>query len=103
MKLIKAKLRPRYEVSLESIRPDNGFCWRAKVKPSLISDQESRSRLLICEDDRPLGPAHANQHDIRTIGQGRYVHRGRVVFFLTSDNSDPQTNGRRYTVKEVRR
>ncbi len=40
---------------------------------------------------------------MRSLGGGRYSHWGTHLFFTTSDNSDPRSNGRRYTVKEMRR
>ena len=44
------------------------------------------------------GPAHSQEGDIRTQGAGRFSHWGTVVIFSASDNSDPNTNGHRYTV-----
>jgi hypothetical protein len=57
----------------------------------------SRSPLLLCEDQNHLGPAHSLHDDVRTIGRGRYSHWGSEVIFSSSDNSDPNTNGRRYS------
>ena len=55
------------------------------------------STLMLCEDQKQLGPAHSLHDDIRTIGRGRYSHWGSDVIFSSSDNSDPNTNGRRYS------
>ena len=57
-----------------------------------------RSPVLLCEDDRPLGPAHTPHEEIRDLGGGRFSHWGGYVFFSTSDGSDPRTNSRRYRV-----
>jgi hypothetical protein len=57
-----------------------------------------RSPLVICENNRPLGPAHAIHLDIRESGRGRFSHWGSDFVFSTSDNSDPNTNGRSYLV-----
>jgi hypothetical protein len=35
---------------------------------------------------------------IRQMGQGRYSHWGRELYFSTSDHSDPTANGRAYVV-----
>jgi hypothetical protein len=62
------------------------------------------STLQLFENGKELGPAHAQHADIRGIGQGRWSHWGsygnRVLYMSTSDNSDPRTNGRTYTVKQ---
>lgn len=55
----------------------------------------TRSTLTLYEDGRPLGPAHS----VGKIASGSYSHlRGFGLFFSASDNSDPNTNGRSYTV-----
>jgi hypothetical protein len=70
--------------------------------PSLESDGDTaerpfRSTYLVCENHRPLGPAHSAHAEISTKGKGRFSHWALAGFiFSTSDNSDPNTNGRRY-------
>lgn len=58
------------------------------------------------EDDRPLGPANTLQQDIIAKGAGRYwlyrdsqTYFGPALMFSTSDNTDPNTNGRKYYLK----
>lgn len=58
----------------------------------------TRSSLLIFEDDRLLGPRHAVHSEIAEFGAGRYSHWGTTIRFSTTDNSDPRTNGRTYSV-----
>jgi hypothetical protein len=56
-----------------------------------------RSRVLIYEDDKPLGPPHSRHADIARLGMGRFSHwRGQGFVFSSSDNTDPATNGRSY-------
>ncbi len=57
-----------------------------------------RSPLLLLEDDRLLGPAHADHGELRHKGAGRYSHWLTHLYFSTSDGSDPNRNGRAYTV-----
>ncbi len=57
-----------------------------------------RSVLVVCEDGRPLGPGNAVHEDIRTKGQGRYSHWDQYLLFSTSDNTDPNLNGRQYEI-----
>jgi len=62
-------------------------------------ETSNRSGLMLFEDGRPLGPAHAVHDDIRKKGRGRYSHWTRgTLYFSTSDHSDPRTNGRTYEV-----
>lgn len=56
-----------------------------------------QSTLRVYEDGHALGPAHATQAAVRDVGRGRFGHAGTGVIFSTSDNSDPNLNGRRYT------
>jgi hypothetical protein len=58
-----------------------------------------RSRLRLFEDGRPLAPPHSLHADIRSAGRGAYSHwsLGHFLLFSTSDNSDPNQNGRTYT------
>jgi hypothetical protein len=58
----------------------------------------NRSNLRVCENGKPLGPASAPHDDIFKKGEGRFSHWGDGLFFTTSDNSDPNTNGRAYVV-----
>lgn len=54
------------------------------------------SPLRVCENSQVLGQPHAFHHEIRELGLGRYSHWSSSLFFSTSDNSDPNTNGRSY-------
>jgi hypothetical protein len=90
-------------LSVRSFEPENGFAWRCAL-PELseradTSEYPVRSRLALFEDDLLLGPPHSAHQNIRTLGYGRYSHWGTNLYFSTSDASDPNRNGRRYTVK----
>jgi len=63
------------------------------------SAHEQRSTLTLFEDGVALGPAHSPHFDIRRHGGGRYSHwEGNWLLFSTSDNTDPNKNGREYSV-----
>jgi Sulfotransferase family len=62
-------------------------------------DQWTRSPLEIFEDGRPLGPAHALHEYIRVLGGGSYSHWRDRLLFSSSDNSDPNVNGREYSIR----
>jgi hypothetical protein len=61
------------------------------------------SDLEIFENGVPLGPAHTMHGTIAKSGKGAYSHWGTsqdsVVLFSSSDNTDPRTNGRQYTIR----
>jgi hypothetical protein len=62
-------------------------------------DRVGRSRLLLYEDGKLLGPAHSAHVDIMAEGLGRWSHWGaRSIQFSSSDNTDPRTNGRQYRI-----
>jgi hypothetical protein len=79
----------------------NGFAFAAAA-PSLesLSDSDAaptRSKFLVCENNSLLGPPHTLHADIIGKGMGRFSHYSGAGFtFSASDNSDPNTNGRRY-------
>ena len=57
------------------------------------------SGLSIREDGRLLGASHTVHAAITTRGRGVYSHWGDSLYFSSSDNSDPRTNGRLYVVR----
>jgi hypothetical protein len=62
-------------------------------------DRVGRTRLLLYEDGKLLGPPHSAHVDIMEHGLGRWSHWGaRSIQFSSSDNSDPRTNGRQYRI-----
>ena len=61
-------------------------------------EDDQTSPVILYEDDKPLGPSLSDRNDIEHLGQGRYAHlKGTGFLMSTSDNSDPRTNGRRYS------
>ncbi|TYL84588.1 hypothetical protein [Bradyrhizobium cytisi] len=78
----------------------NETAWHADLPPKLdaIADVNwgpSRSTLVVLENGHPLGPPHARWH----ATNGSYWHwRGEGLVFSASDNSDPNSNGRTYSV-----
>jgi hypothetical protein len=75
-----------------------------KPLPGSEADSQSdlrKSTVQLLENDKPLGPAHSPHGDINSAGGGRYTYwsaaaGGRYLIFSTSDNSDPNSNGRTY-------
>lgn len=85
-----------------------GFCWLYRLRKRAEADLLARfadsdrapssSPLIVYENGTPLAPAHASHAVIRNTGCGAYSHWKDDVYFSTSDNSDPNLNGRRYEI-----
>lgn len=84
---------------------ETGFCWTADLPKYEGSSDNVKdnvgSKLVLYEDGKRLGPAHSIHDDIRQKGQGRFSHWGKYVYFSASDNSDPNTNGKKYSIAMV--
>jgi hypothetical protein len=102
LSLFGAFLRPRWRIRVRRIEPESGFCYVAPVPVWITSDYHGASGLELYEDDILLAQGHAPHDAIRQLGQGRYSHWGRRIYFSASDNSDPRANGRRYRLVERR-
>ena len=55
-----------------------------------------QSRLVLLENGVPLWGRHSTHEEIRNKGLGLYSHWNDALIFSTSDNSDPNSNGRNY-------
>lgn len=86
-----------------SIIEENGYCWQIDLSEFPIegdsSEEPHRSSFVLCEDGRPLTRGHSSHDVIRNIGKGNFSHWGKRLYFSTSDNSDPRTNQRKYSLQ----
>jgi SAM-dependent methyltransferase len=64
------------------------------------AEEPRRSKVMLYEDGRMLGLAHAMHDHIARFGKGRFSHYGPNLYFSTSDNSNPNQNGRTYAYCE---
>ena len=83
--------------------PNGGYSYVVNLPElELLADNKSQapngSPVMICENHRMMGPAHALHRDIMERGRGRFSHWGADLVFSTSDNSDANRNGRSYLV-----
>jgi lysophospholipase L1-like esterase len=88
--------------------PSQGYEYKADLSPGVLgsgigSDSNGRglSPLTLWENGRELAPAHAFRGEIQRTGKGAFVHWGDVLYFSSSDNSDPRTNARTYEVRRT--
>lgn len=84
------------------ITPETGFAYfvpKDFATKADTSGDATASRLRLYEDGVALGTAHSLHSDIRSVGLGRYSHWGGNLYFASSDNTDPRTNGRVYSYR----
>ncbi len=88
------RLGPVDRTVFQHFRHESGSAWL------MPAPDPANWRVQLFEDDKPIGPRDSLHADIRAHGLGAWSHWdfGGVprVIFSTSDNSDPNTNGRRY-------
>jgi ABC-type polysaccharide/polyol phosphate transport system ATPase subunit len=94
-----------YTLDVEKIREEIGYCWQIDLSDLPVEGDgignPLHSTLILCENERPLGNGHAEHAMIRTSGRGLFSHWGNSLFFSSSDNSDPRSNGRKYSLKHI--
>lgn len=78
----------------------DGNCWIASV-PQLASLSDNnlagvKSAVRLWENDIMLTLAHCSLETIKIYGRGRYSHWGQDILFSTTDNTDPNDNGKHY-------
>jgi len=83
---------------------DRAYCWRIKLPDEITWLADTRQRQIMCplvlfENVAPLGPAHRLHADIAAVGAGQFsMWQNGSLYFSTSDNSDPNSNGRQYSL-----
>jgi hypothetical protein len=87
---------------------EDGNCWIFEIgqtdlgsELSSVSDDVGhwlRSPLRLFEDGNALGSPHTLHFRIRVDGGGSYSHWQDRLLISTSDNSNPNINGRSYTI-----
>jgi len=78
-----------------------GYAYKVSI-PQLsgVGDTERGlfSPTIVCEGDHRMGPGHTPFVEIIQKGGGRFIHYNDTVVFSSSDNTDPNSNGRRYKI-----
>jgi hypothetical protein len=79
------------------------FGWFVKASQlQELSDSTQKpkaSPLRLYEDGKMLTLSHCPHDAISRLGSGRYSHWGDTIYFSATDNSNPNSNGRRYDVQ----
>lgn len=85
------------------IRHESGFCYTAGLTAGRAGDKDGISNCTLLENGKPLPHPSARHAAIRSVGMGRYSHwTAATLYFSTTDNSDPRTNGRSYALVSER-
>src|SRR4030095_1357350 len=105
-------LPPAFETTITKATPESGYAWVAslpKTFPNALrflyvvsngdADAVSTKDILLTEDGRRLLHEGFQHDEMRKSGLGRYTHWGSWLYFSASDNSNPNTNGRKYILR----
>ena len=96
-----ALISQQYPVEMQAVQPSGHgpYSYVGSIKTDQLSQTETfESPVRLLEDGRALGPSNALHDDIGIQGGGRFSFWKGALYFSTSDNSDPRTNGRRYSL-----
>ena len=91
-------LSKRTVVTSTSIRHRDGYCYIANLPETFMSQLSENSTLALYENGQRLPYSESLHDDISVFGRGRYSCWENHLYFSSSDNSDPTTNGRRYQI-----
>jgi asparagine synthetase B (glutamine-hydrolysing) len=92
-----------YNIDLSNITHEINNCYFAKISINYQGLKYfNKSRFTILENDTPLIYPVTNHSLIRNEGNGMYCFwTSHSLLFSTSDNTDPRTNGRKYTIMKL--
>jgi 2-polyprenyl-3-methyl-5-hydroxy-6-metoxy-1,4-benzoquinol methylase len=98
-------VKGRHEPLPEPFTHQRGAMWAAHI-PQLAAladnaggdGQNGRSPVFVFENGRQLSWPHSEHAAIAKHGGGRFSHWGDFVYFAASDGSNPNNNGRRYSM-----
>jgi len=91
-----------FKIPKERILKEKGFCYTFNFKTSagkMFSHLPYYKNSSMYEDGRPLTSGNASHDNIRNLGKGMYSMWHSQIYFASSDNSDPRTNGYVYSIR----
>lgn len=83
-------------LSLNNSTAQEGKCYLVGIPFGV-----TKTNYALFEDEQMLGPGDVVHEDIKMSGGGTYSIWGKYIYMSTSDNSNPTTNGRVYTVRRI--
>ncbi len=93
------------ELGVSKIRAEEGHAYLIRLRRPLPlvrlygDDGLPAVSSQVLEDGVSLGSSGVEHAVIRNVGRGAFSHWKGHLYFSTSDNSDPRTNGRRYVLR----
>jgi hypothetical protein len=101
--IVPETIRQKTEILSGPFEKEAGRCWVTKIEHlrdySDNIDEPFTSPMLLLEKGQPVPIPHATHDEIRIHCAGRYSHWNSYLYFSTSDNSDPNTNGCSYAIR----
>ncbi|MCC8937619.1 hypothetical protein H8A99_14345 [Bradyrhizobium sp. Arg68] len=102
--VVPIELKPKGDNVVRLMGPFERYALASVARPSKLEaaaddpavEGDRTSKVVVYENDRPLGPAHTGFGEIDKLGGGRFSHQTTGIVFSSSDGSDPNTNGRTY-------
>lgn len=85
---------------LLGIQHEIGFAYKSNFTFLLPASRFFHLEMWLLENGKKLpGPFLSSHKEIRELGAGRFSFWNGTVYFSTSDNSDPRSNGKIYTIQ----
>lgn len=77
-----------------------GYCWSIPIAqlPGSTIEQCAKHPPVLFEGEDYVGPPNCSRRYIETLGGGAYGVDGDELLFSTRDDSDPNTNAKRYAI-----
>ncbi len=104
LRKVLLKVASRHLFDGTGYQPSDGFSFN-KLMPWNVPNGDTvgseRSTLLLFEE-KTLLQGHQSHDLIKAKGQGRYSHWENQLIFSSTDNTDPNFNGRRYRYVDAR-
>lgn len=90
----------RRTLETDKMQHREGFMYAYNTGDDRISDTNYRDYpTFLYEDGILLYQPHESQSVIASLGRGSYILKGKFLYFSSTDNSDPETNSREYTLE----
>lgn len=86
-------------IEVGHMEQEEGFAYKVFVENTFLGTQKWMAVGILYENGVPLPWPKVTHEEIRQRGEGRYSFWYSAVYFSTTDNSDPRTNGRQYTIQ----
>ncbi|MCA3775319.1 MAG: radical SAM protein [Cutibacterium sp.] len=84
------------ELQIDEIQKEEGYCFIVRFPLGLHG-----GGFELLEDEKILGSPGTQHAEIRQHGKGRYHLDRTVLYFSSSDGTDPRRNGRRYRLRRT--